>query len=139
MIKNFSDYNESFNSSDLWTRYDANYDYRALGLLPISEEEAEEIRDLCSNLDIIYCNNIMGKLYPNGWDYREYKIYDGDAIIGHYNVIYMYISDISFISIYKHDDEWWTIGESWGENQIYYKCDQWDGFIECLKYIFESV
>ena len=47
-----------------------------------------------------------------------------------------YLKWMPFISKYASNDEWYYIDKDrcYGENRhTYYKCDQWDGLLNCLK------
>jgi len=114
----------------------------SLEKLKFSEEEVEEIRHLAVELapNSVESHSwnepgggyfIMQVLSPYGWNItRDYL----ERVIN----IHFYVHNISYVTIYKIEDEWFGIAESWGMNQeTLYKCDQWSGLIEAIKYIFE--
>jgi len=69
-------------------------------------------------------------------DFRENPVLDNG-----YVVVYMrYQIDMEdrefFVNVYKANDEWfYCISYDWkvGRMMRYYKCDQWDGLMNCLK------
>jgi hypothetical protein len=130
---------EAYSPNHFWSELDQSEwnDLMNFEKLYFTEEEVEEIRQLAVELapdstEAHSANEPGGKLCPYGWDVT--RDYDGKI-----SNIHFYVHNISYVTIYKIEDEWFGIVESWGMNQqTFYKCDQWNGLIETLKEIFEN-
>jgi hypothetical protein len=132
---------EAYSHNHFWSELDQtewNHLMDTFKKTYFTPNEAEEIRQLAVELapDSTEINSKDGKKYPYSWDLVDYATFTDEY--GYYS-IHMLVHNISYITIYKLEDERFGIVESWGmNNEAFFECDRWDGLIETIKHIFEN-
>lgn len=97
---------------------DKNY-LRSIGRTEFNDNEFQEIKKLVSNYDVYWIE-----------DYRRYDGLPKSVIMCVEKLGYFAQPRHSF-SIEKRIDEWYYLLDD--DNGYYYKCDQFDGLVECIK------
>ncbi len=132
---------EYYSTNEFWsqinlTEWDKLMDSN---IVNFTDKELEEIRQLAIELSPDTTEYIDGKLYPFGWNVKRVDSYIYSPYYNQILYVQLYIHNILFVTISKLEDEWFGIAESWHDGRdIFYKCDQWLGLIEALKYIFKN-
>lgn len=133
---------EAYSPNHFWSELDQTEWHHLMDTfeeISFSKEEVEEIRQLVVELapDSTEENLKDGKIYPYGWDVTCYVMGRTEPTFS--SAIHMHVHKISYITIYKLEDERFGIVESWGmNNEAFFECDRWDGLIETIKHIFEN-
>lgn len=103
----------------------------------VTEDEYEDNLRYSNKLTQGEINNLDKVLTQEELSY-EIRENDNRKFYINYNSvnISIHISDslLDDISLYKLEDDWFYVMDA----AFYYKCDQWDGLLECIKYIIKQ-
>lgn len=93
-----------------------------------TNDEIEFTKNEVDDITSLYDNKTFS-ITPRGWTERT-VIFDG-SIVHEIRIMDKFNTYV----IYKYDDEWYTLSTRYefDNSWKYYKCDQFEGLLECLK------
>lgn len=91
--------------------------------------------------DLSNLSNIEFDKVRKIFDFKKLRYFNNYAMFGYESEIYLYevISDEFFLNLFSFKDEWFYVCFRYpDQNEICYKCDQFDGLISCLNFIKDN-